>query len=57
MQYQELAGIQSTTGNTAKTNIILVHGLWADASSWSKVIPILQDDGNIQKLPVFTQLQ
>ena len=26
-----------TTANTTKMNIILVHGAWADASSWSKV--------------------
>jgi len=36
-------GVQSmTTTNASKMNIILVHGAWADASSWSKVIPILQ---------------
>src|SRR5258708_34166701 len=28
-----------------KKSIILVHGAFADASSWSKVIPILEDDG------------
>jgi pimeloyl-ACP methyl ester carboxylesterase len=27
------------------TNVVLVHGAWADASSWSKVIPILQAKG------------
>ena len=27
---------------TNATNIVLVHGLWADGSSWSKVIPILR---------------
>ncbi|UWZ83635.1 alpha/beta hydrolase [Occallatibacter riparius] len=26
-------------------NIILVHGAWADGSSWAKVIPILQERG------------
>ncbi|MBV8164761.1 MAG: alpha/beta hydrolase [Candidatus Eremiobacteraeota bacterium] len=26
-------------------NIVLVHGAWADGSSWSKVIPLLQADG------------
>jgi pimeloyl-ACP methyl ester carboxylesterase len=26
-------------------NIILVHGAWADGSSWNKVIPILQERG------------
>jgi pimeloyl-ACP methyl ester carboxylesterase len=38
-------GIQGmTTTNT--TNIVLVHGAWADASSWSKVIPILENAGH-----------
>jgi pimeloyl-ACP methyl ester carboxylesterase len=26
----------------SKTNVVLVHGAWADASCWSKVIPLLQ---------------
>jgi pimeloyl-ACP methyl ester carboxylesterase len=26
---------------TSKTNVVLVHGAWADGSSWSKVIPLL----------------
>ncbi len=25
-----------------KANVALVHGAWADGSSWSKVIPLLQ---------------
>src|SRR5260370_40012671 len=25
-----------------KANVVLVHGAWADGSSWSKVIPLLQ---------------
>jgi pimeloyl-ACP methyl ester carboxylesterase len=29
-----------------RTNIVLVHGLWADGSSWSKVIPILKKAGH-----------
>src|SRR5216684_4562762 len=29
----------------SKTNIVLVHGAWADGSSWGKVIPILQQKG------------
>jgi pimeloyl-ACP methyl ester carboxylesterase len=37
-------GVQDMTTNT--TNIVLVHGLWADGSSWSKVIPILQNAGH-----------
>jgi pimeloyl-ACP methyl ester carboxylesterase len=31
---------------TNTTNIVLVHGLWADGSSWSKVIPILENAGH-----------
>jgi hypothetical protein len=27
-------------------NIVLVHGIWADGSSWNKVIPILQNAGH-----------
>ena len=39
-------GVQSMAANTTKMNIVLVHGAWADASSWSKVIPILQKAGH-----------
>src|SRR3954463_9517848 len=27
------------------TNVVLVHGAWADGSSWSKVIPLLEASG------------
>jgi pimeloyl-ACP methyl ester carboxylesterase len=37
-------GIQSMTANA--TNIVLVHGAWADGSSWGKVIPILEKAGH-----------
>lgn len=37
-------GVQDMATNT--TNIVLVHGLWADGSSWSKVIPILEKAGH-----------
>jgi pimeloyl-ACP methyl ester carboxylesterase len=30
---------------TGIKNVILVHGAWADGSSWSKVLPLLQDQG------------
>jgi pimeloyl-ACP methyl ester carboxylesterase len=36
----------NTITNATKINIVLIHGLWGDASSWSKVIPILQDAGH-----------
>ena len=26
-------------------NVVLVHGAWADGSSWSKVVPLLQAEG------------
>ena len=29
----------------SKVNVVLVHGAWADGSSWSKVIPLLQRKG------------
>src|SRR4051794_7342833 len=29
----------------AARNVVLVHGAWADGSSWSKVIPLLQAAG------------
>ncbi len=32
--------------NTNKKTIVLVHGAWADASSWDKVIPLLEAAGN-----------
>jgi pimeloyl-ACP methyl ester carboxylesterase len=28
-----------------KTNVVLVHGAWADGSTWSKVIPLLDKKG------------
>jgi pimeloyl-ACP methyl ester carboxylesterase len=34
-----------TNISTAVKNIVLVHGAWADGSSWSKVIPLLQAKG------------
>jgi pimeloyl-ACP methyl ester carboxylesterase len=39
MQPQGVQGMAATNA----TNIVLVHGLWADGSSWSKVIPILEN--------------
>ena len=35
---------QSTESHGVK-NVILVHGAWADGSSWSKVIPLLEAKG------------
>ena len=36
----------NATTTTTPPNIVLVHGLWADGSSWSKVIPTLQKAGH-----------
>ena len=38
-----LASVASSAPN--KPSIVLVHGAWADGTSWSKVIPILERDG------------
>ncbi|MBB5867570.1 pimeloyl-ACP methyl ester carboxylesterase [Allocatelliglobosispora scoriae] len=35
----------TTRPSTPKPTIVLVHGAWADASSWAKVTRRLQDDG------------
>ena len=40
------------------TNVVLVHGAWADGSSWSKVIPLLAARGlhvDAVQLPLTTQ--
>jgi pimeloyl-ACP methyl ester carboxylesterase len=37
-------GVQGMATNA--TNIVLVHGLWADGSSWSKIIPSLEKAGH-----------
>ncbi|HEU4823989.1 MAG TPA: alpha/beta hydrolase [Nitrososphaeraceae archaeon] len=44
----QLPGTQSvaTTTNATNVNIVLVHGTWVDGSSWSKVIPLLQNAGH-----------
>jgi len=41
------SGLQASAQDSAHAlkNIILVHGAWADGSSWDKVIPRLQEKG------------
>ena len=34
-----------TTSPSPIKNIVLVHGAWADGSSWSKIVPLLQARG------------
>ena len=37
--------VSDDCGMPNNPNIVLVHGAWADGSSWSKVIPLLQERG------------
>ena len=39
-------GTQGMSMSTNATNIVLVHGGWADGSGWNKQIPILRDAGH-----------
>src|SRR3954471_22653442 len=39
------AGAATITRSTAKPVIVLVHGAFADATGWQRVIPILERDG------------
>jgi pimeloyl-ACP methyl ester carboxylesterase len=45
---QGTQSVATTTNatNATNVNIVLVHGTWVDGSSWSKVIPILQNAGH-----------
>ena len=40
-----LQGTSQVTPNQPIKNIVLVHGAWADGSSWAKLIPLLQAKG------------
>jgi hypothetical protein len=40
---------------TAQLNIVLVHGAWADGSSWSAVVQQLQSDGYNVTAPQFPE--
>jgi pimeloyl-ACP methyl ester carboxylesterase len=40
-----LASITLASGDTSKPAIVLVHGAFADGSSWARVIPLLDNDG------------
>jgi hypothetical protein len=37
--------IAQTNSAQGVKNVVIVHGAWADGSSWSKVIPLLQAKG------------
>ena len=34
-------------------NIVLVHGAWADGSSWNKIIPLLKKRGSMSQQYIF----
>ena len=38
-------GMAAIPPSTKARNVVLVHGLFADGSSWSEVIPLLQAAG------------
>lgn len=40
-----LTEVRSHAQTAGVKNIVLVHGAWADGSSWAKVIPLLQARG------------
>ena len=47
------------TGNVSGVNVVLVHGIWADGSSYSRVIPLLLAAGHTVfavQLPLTTHL-
>src|SRR6267378_3425019 len=37
--------VAAKSDSTIKPSIVLIHGAWADGSSWSRVVRILQDQG------------
>jgi len=50
----------SPTGSASGVNVVLVHGIWADGSCWSRVIPLLLAAGHTvfaPQLPLTTNLQ
>ena len=49
----------SPTGSPSGVNVVLVHGIWADGSSYSRVIPLLLDAGHTvfaPQLPLTTHM-
>ena len=45
MRQETSQDMAAGTNATTPLNIVLVHGFWADGSSWDKVIPILKNAG------------
>src|SRR5579859_1106042 len=52
-QSVQQAAIRRSTQMNGRPNIVLVHGAWADGSSWSGVIQRLQKDGYTVTAPQF----
>lgn len=40
-----LTGAALASGSLGVKNVLLIHGAWADGSSWAKVIPLLESKG------------
>src|ERR1700756_4980112 len=40
-----LPSLAAEAGTHGTRNVVLVHGAWADGSSWAKVIPLLEKAG------------
>ncbi len=45
MSLSTLSGVDAQPAKAGITNVVLVHGAFADGSSWSKVIPLLEAKG------------
>ena len=41
----QMEAVAQTNSPQGVRNVVIVHGAWADGSSWSKVIPLLQAKG------------
>src|SRR6266496_546624 len=44
-------GSSSNASNIVKPSVVLIHGAWADGSSWSRVVSLLQTHGYTVYVP------
>jgi pimeloyl-ACP methyl ester carboxylesterase len=44
-------GSSRSVANVVKPSVVLIHGAWADGSSWSRVVSLLQDRGYTVYVP------
>ena len=42
---QSASDTANVAAGTAKPTVVLVHGAWADGSTWNRLIPLLQEKG------------